>query len=112
MPIILQNNSLLNARIAMISNHSDPNTEFSPSYDQDVLEDLGAKLIVHNDEINTFDWVISSLIEVCGHSSIQAEQCAMLIHFTGKYAVKTGSEDKLKAQREALTERGIQATIE
>ena len=50
MPIILQNNPLLSARIAMISNHSDPNTDYSPSYDQDVLEDLGAKLIVHNDD--------------------------------------------------------------
>ncbi|MGB0456990.1 MAG: ATP-dependent Clp protease adaptor ClpS [Chitinophagales bacterium] len=112
MPTKLLNKPNVSEHIAVVSNHSDPGTDFSPSYDQDVLEDLGAKLIVHNDEVNTFDWVISSLIEVCGHSSIQAEQCAMLIHFTGKYAVKTGSEDKLKAQREALTERGIQATIE
>ena len=50
MPIILQNNPLLSERIAMIWNHSDPNTDYSPSYDQDVLEDLGAKLIVHNDD--------------------------------------------------------------
>ena len=104
MPLTLQNDLLFS--------QSNPNTDFSPDYDQDILEDLGAKLIVHNDEVNTFDWVISSLIEICGHNSIQAEQCAMLIHFTGKYAVKTGSEEKLKPQRDALTERGIQATIE
>lgn len=112
MSINLQKEPVITELFSMITSHTDPNTDFSPSYDQDVLEDLGAKLIVYNDEVNTFDWVISSLIEVCGHSSIQAEQCAMLIHFTGKYAVKTGSEDKLKAQREALSERGIQATIE
>ena len=109
MPTILLNKPNVSEHIAVVSNHSDPGTDFSPSYDQDVLEDLGAKLIVHNDEVNTFDWVISSLIEVCGHSRLRSS--AMLIHFTGKYC-KTGSEDKLKAQREALTERGIQATIE
>lgn len=69
-------------------------------------------LIVWNDEVNTFEWVIETLIQVCGHSQEQAEQCSYIIHFNGKYAVKNGSYEKLKPMCEAITERGIGATIE
>lgn len=69
-------------------------------------------LVVWNDEVNTFEWVIETLIEICGHSQEQAEQCAMLIHTKGKYAVKNGSYDDLKPQCDAITERQIGATIE
>jgi ATP-dependent Clp protease adaptor protein ClpS len=69
-------------------------------------------LVVWNDEVNTFDWVIETLVEVCGHSEEQAEQCAMLIHFKGKYTVKNGDYDTLKPMCDAITERGIGATIE
>lgn len=69
-------------------------------------------LIVWNDSVNTFDWVIESLIDVCGHSKAQAEQCAMLIHYKGKYSVKKGAKTKLKPMREALVDRGIGATLE
>ena len=69
-------------------------------------------LIVWNDDVNTFEWVIQTLIEVCGHSEEQAEQCAMIIHTQGKYAVKHGSYEDLKPQCDAITDRGIGATIE
>ena len=69
-------------------------------------------LIVWNDEVNTFDWVIETLVEVCHHSQEQAEQCAFIIHFKGKYAVKQGDYDELKPMCDAITERGIGATIE
>jgi ATP-dependent Clp protease adaptor protein ClpS len=69
-------------------------------------------LIVWNDEVNTFEWVIKTLMEVCGHSEQQAEQCSIIIHTKGKYAVKEGSYDILKPQCDAITERGINATIE
>jgi ATP-dependent Clp protease adaptor protein ClpS len=69
-------------------------------------------LIVWNDEVNTFEWVIQTLIEICQHSEEQAEQCAMLIHTKGKYAVKQGSYDDLKPMCDAITDRGIGATIE
>lgn len=75
------------------------------------LEDT-YQIIVWNDEVNTFDWVIETLIEVCRHTEEQAEQCAMLIHLKGKYAVKNGSYDDLKPQCEAITDRGIGATLE
>ena len=80
----------------------------------DVLEevDRSYSLVVWNDEVNTFEWVIDTLVEVCGHSEEQAEQCAMIIHTQGKYAVKHGSYDDLKPQREAIVDRGISATIE
>ena len=82
--------------------------------DTDVLTttDPGCFLIVWNDEVNTFEWVIEALIEVCGHSEEQAEQCSMLIHTRGKYAVRQGNYDLLKPQCDAITERGINATIE
>ena len=69
-------------------------------------------LIVWNDEVNTFEWVIDTLTEICGHSHEQAEQCAYIIHFQGKYAVKNGSYDELKPKCDAITDRGIGATVE
>lgn len=69
-------------------------------------------LIVWNDDVNTFEWVIETLIEVCGHSQEQAEQCAIIIDSKGKYAVKEGSYEQLKPMCDAITDRGIGATIE
>jgi ATP-dependent Clp protease adaptor protein ClpS len=82
--------------------------------DTDVLTTLDEpySLIVWNDEVNTFEWVIETLVEVCGHTAEQAEQCAYIIHFQGKYAVKQGSYDDLKPQCDAITDRGIGATLE
>lgn len=80
--------------------------------DTDVLTEEFRMLIVWNDDVNTFDWVIESLIDVCDHSPEQAEQCALLIHHKGKCGVKKGTFDDLRPQCEALTGRGIQATID
>lgn len=82
--------------------------------DTDVLtaESESCHLIVWNDEVNTFEWVIETLVEVCGHTHEQAEQCSYFIHHKGKYAVKHGSYDDLKPQCDAITERGINATVE
>ena len=73
---------------------------------------LQNKLVLHNDHVNTFEWVIETLIAVCKHSAEQAEQCAYFIHTKGKYAVKHGSYQFLKPMKDAITERGIDATIE
>jgi ATP-dependent Clp protease adaptor protein ClpS len=70
------------------------------------------KLIIHNDDYNTFEWVIETLMSVCKHSAEQAEQCSYIIHSKGKYAVKHGSFKVLKPMKEAITERGISVTIE
>lgn len=77
-------------------------TELTPNF----------SLIVWNDEVNSFEWVIQTLIEVCEHSEEQAEQSALLIHYKGKYAVKKGEYDILKPMCDAITDRGIGATIE
>ena len=82
--------------------------------DTDVLidEDKVYHIIVWNDEVNTFEWVIETLVEVCGHSYEQAEQCAYIIHFSGKYAVKNGFYEDLRPMCDAILERGISATLE
>ncbi|TDW96048.1 ATP-dependent Clp protease adaptor ClpS [Dinghuibacter silviterrae] len=84
----------------------------SEDLETDILDEQPWSLIVWNDEVNSFDWVIETLVEVCGHSYEQAEQCALLIHHRGKYAVKNGSYDDLEPQCTAITDRGIGATIE
>jgi ATP-dependent Clp protease adaptor protein ClpS len=80
----------------------------------DVLTSLDepCNLIVWNDDVNTFEWVIETLIDVCGHNEEQAEQCAYIIHFQGKYAVKQGSYEELKPLCDKITDRGIGATVE
>jgi ATP-dependent Clp protease adaptor protein ClpS len=75
-------------------------------------EENNYQLIVWNDEVNTFEWVIDTLIQICGHTSEQAEQSAMIIHTKGKYAVKEGSFNTLKPMCDAITDRGIGATVE
>ena len=69
-------------------------------------------LILYNDDVNTFDFVTESLIKVCKHEALQAEQCTWLVHFTGKCAVKNGSFKDLKPMCEALLDRGLSAKIE
>ncbi len=91
-------------------------------YSPDILEDelveteTGIEdpkaLILYNDDVNTFDFVTESLIKVCRHDPLQAEQCTYLVHYTGKCAVKSGSFEKLKPLCEALLDRGLSATIE
>lgn len=69
-------------------------------------------LVVHNDEVNTFDWVIETLMDVCQHTLEQAEQCTILIHYKGKASVKNGTFEELQPMKEAILERGISVTIE
>lgn len=69
-------------------------------------------LIVYNDDVNTFDHVIESLIKVCRHDPEQAEQCTWIIHFNGKCQVKRGEFEKLATMCTALHDRGISAEIE
>ncbi len=81
----------------------------------EVLEDQetedGKGLVVFNDDFNTFDHVTNTLIKVCKHEKMQAEQCTWLIHFKGKCKVKEGSYSFLKPMREEITNAGINATI-
>jgi ATP-dependent Clp protease adaptor protein ClpS len=69
------------------------------------------EIIVYNDDVNTFDHVIDTLVRVCDHTPIQAEQCSLIVHFNGKCTVKTGEYDKLKIQCTGLLEAGLSAEI-
>ncbi|MBI9067286.1 MAG: ATP-dependent Clp protease adaptor ClpS [Salinivirgaceae bacterium] len=69
-------------------------------------------LILHNDEENTFDHVIDSLIEVCHHENNQAEQCAFITHYKGKCDVKKGEFEELSFMKGRLTSKGLSCTID
>lgn len=92
--------------------------EFAPEIEElvEVDEDFGQEdlknLIVHNDNFNTFEHVISTLIKVCKHDVQQAEQCTYIIHYKGKCSVKNGSFHELKPMKDGITDAGIAATIE
>ena len=80
---------------------------------EDILTNVESErsLILYNDDVNTFEHVIESLIEVCDHDVVQAEQCAYLVHYTGKCDVKNGSYDQLKPYRIELSRRGLKVAI-
>ncbi|MFZ4928773.1 MULTISPECIES: ATP-dependent Clp protease adaptor ClpS [unclassified Chryseobacterium] len=84
-------------------------------YEEEVLvlddTDDVYKLVLHNDDIHTFDYVIDSLIEICKHTLEQAEQCTILVHYKGKCTVKTGSMDVLKPMHEKLISRELTSEI-
>lgn len=70
------------------------------------------RLIVQNDDYNTFDWVITCLIKICGHEYEQANQCAHIIHFKGKCDVKHGDYTVLNEMKEKLKSAGLSVTME
>lgn len=69
-------------------------------------------LILHNDEVNSFEHVIECLIEICKHDVNQAEQCAYITHYKGKCDIKKGTMDILKPIREKLIKKGLNVTID
>jgi len=96
----------------MIMNTTNNGTQHQSEEDVLFATESSCQLIVWNDDVNTFQWVIETLVEVCGHSFEQAEQCSLLIHFQGKYAVKEGMFEDLRPMCEAILDRGIGATVE
>lgn len=91
------------------------NTAANPQWQEEtdvaIEESTGPRLLLWNDDFNTFDFVIESLIEICGHTPEQAEQCTMLIHYKGKCVVKTASEDILIPMNTELLNRGLSSEI-
>ncbi len=69
------------------------------------------ELVVFNDDVNTFNHVIATLIRVCKHSPEQAEQCTWIVHYRGKCCVKMGTLPKLNPMKQAICEAGIDARI-
>lgn len=79
---------------------------------ESVKSNEGRNLILHNDDYNTFDYVIETLVDVCEHDVIQAEQCAHIVHFKGKCDVKRGTYEYLKPRKDELINKGLNATID
>lgn len=71
-----------------------------------------AKLVLHNDKINTFDYVMETLVEVCDHSMTQAEQCATITHYKGKCEIRTGTFTEMKELRFQLITKGLKASVD
>jgi ATP-dependent Clp protease adaptor protein ClpS len=69
------------------------------------------ELILFNDDVNTFEYVIETLIDVCGHDPFQAEQCALTAHYNGKCGIKSGPFDVLKPYYDEMTNRELTVTI-
>ncbi len=79
---------------------------------EEVVDDEDLRdLVVFNDDFNTFEHVIATLIKICRHDPQQAEQCTYIIHFKGKCTVKKGTYKELKPMREGVCDAGIKATI-
>jgi len=87
--------------------------KIDPSLDEDILIKSVEKheIILFNDDVNTFQHVIETLVKVCKHTYQQAEQCAYIVHFSGKCVVKTGSLEKLIPICTALLEAGLSVEI-
>ncbi|MBM1106286.1 ATP-dependent Clp protease adaptor ClpS [Aurantibacter crassamenti] len=69
------------------------------------------EIVLFNDDVNTFDHVIDTLVDVCEHSPEQAEQCSLIVHYKGKCTVKTGEYDDLKPRCSRLLKAGLSAEI-
>jgi ATP-dependent Clp protease adaptor protein ClpS len=69
-------------------------------------------LILYNDDVNTFEHVIKALVEICGHDSVQAEQCALIVHFKGKCEVKSGPVEVLNAMSRSLNAKGLNSKVD
>lgn len=70
------------------------------------------QVVLYNDHVNTFDYVIDMLMKVCKHEALQAEQCAMLVHYKGRCVVKKGSLDKMKSIFTKLSDSGLTVEID
>ncbi|MGS0524767.1 ATP-dependent Clp protease adaptor ClpS [Zobellia nedashkovskayae] len=69
------------------------------------------EIVVFNDDVNTFDYVIDTLVDVCDHTPVQAEQCSLIVHYNGKCTVKTGDYKDLEPRCSRLLEAGLSAEI-
>lgn len=87
--------------------------KWKEDFEEDVLflEEQTRHLIVHNDDFNTFDFVIDCLMKICEHTEEQAEQCTMLIHFKGKCEVKLGTLEDLLPRHKKLLSKGLTSEI-
>lgn len=94
------------------SNMTTEQTRKKASSETRETPDENRTLILHNDDVHTFDYVIDALVKICRHEYIQASQCASITHFNGKCDVKNGLFEDLKIMKDALAEKELTVTIE
>jgi len=87
------------------------NPKEQEQFETDVLTSKEYQIILHNDDVNTFDHVINCLIRYCDHTLEQAEQCAYIVHYKGKCTVKTGSFDDLEPRCTSLLKADLSAEL-
>lgn len=86
--------------------------QYQPNQESQETLDENKSLVLFNDDVNTFDFVIDTLIDVCGHDQLQAEQCALIVHYKGKCAVKSGSHTELKPPFKEMSNRDLTVAID
>lgn len=79
---------------------------------QNTLRVSNRHLVLYNDDVNSFDYVINCLVEVCDHDIVQAEQCAFITHFKGRCDIKKGDYKSLKPMKQNLVDKGLRVTID
>jgi ATP-dependent Clp protease adaptor protein ClpS len=87
-------------------------TKFQEQLEENLVSSEKQDLVLYDDDFNTFDHVIDTLIDVCNHEEEQAEQCAMLTHLKGKCSISSGMYDKLKTKHNIISERGLTVKIQ
>ncbi len=87
------------------------NTREQEDYKDQVVVEKERQLVLYNDDVNTFDHVIECLMAICRHGAEQAEQCALIVHYKGKCAVKEGDYELLEPMCVALSDRGLSCEI-
>ena len=85
-----------------------------PEHENEVDEERGKMyyLVLHNDDVHTFDYVIACLIDICGHDTVQAEQCTYLVHYKGSCDIMKGGYKQLVPFRKALAAKELKVTID
>ncbi|MBR1517296.1 MAG: ATP-dependent Clp protease adaptor ClpS [Bacteroidales bacterium] len=83
----------------------------NPQGNSEVLEDNGCHIVLHNDDVHTFDYVIKALVDICRHTTQQAEQCAIIVHCRGKCTVKTGGYSELMPMHKALLNKQLSSEL-
>ena len=86
--------------------------QYQSDQESQEMLDENKSLILFNDDFNTFDFVIYTLVEVCGHKPLQAEQCALIVHYKGKCTVKSGSLSDLKPPFREMSNRDLTVSID
>jgi ATP-dependent Clp protease adaptor protein ClpS len=70
------------------------------------------EVFILNDDLHSFDEVISALSEICGHNRFQAEQCAVITHNSGHCSVFIDKHDISMEIYEELVKTGLNCRIQ